>query len=256
MDLYVKKAVSKGFREICFLDHLTLTEPGDELSMTPDEVPLYFNAVQTLKWKYAGVIGIKAGLEIDFNPLHADLCRKISESFAFDAIGISLHFPGGIDIVSRRSVWSRGGEDSDHIYGLYLEYLDKMLDYNYFDIVCHLDLLKKFGGRPPRSFENDYNSIIEKIGRKKIAVEVNTSGYTYPAGEAFPSFDIIKKCFESGVEITIGSDAHNPDSIGQHYDDALPMVLEAGYRHISIFTQRKRSELLLPLDYGGEMTKG
>jgi histidinol-phosphatase (PHP family) len=256
MDVYVIKAVSKGFREICFLDHLTLTEPWDELSMTPDEVPLYFNAVQTLKWRYKGVISIKVGLEIDFNPSHVDMCRKISESYAFDLIGSSLHFPEGIDVVSRRSGWSKGEINPDYIYGIYLESLDKMLDYNYFDIVCHLDLVKKFGGKPSRSFENEFDSIIEKIGRKKLAVEVNTSGYSHPAGEVFPSFDIIKKCFESGVEITMGSDAHDPESIGQHYDDALPLVLQSGYRHISVFTQRKRFALSLPSDCGGEMTKG
>jgi histidinol-phosphatase (PHP family) len=256
MESYVKKAVSTGFREICFLDHLTLTEPGHELSMTPDEVPLYFNAVQALKWKYAGAISIKAGLEVDFNPLHVDMCRKISESFDFDVIGSSIHFPGGTDVVSRRSEWSKGEKDSDYIYGLYLEYLDKMLDYNYFDIVCHLDLVKKFGGKPSRSFQNEFDFIIEKIGRKKLAVEINTSGYTHPAKEAYPSFDIIKKCFRSGVDITIGSDAHAPESIGQYYDAVLPLILEAGYRQISVFTQREKSVFLLPAWGGNEMSEG
>lgn len=252
MEAYVRKAVSKGFNEICFLDHLTLTEPGHKLSMTPEEVPLYFNAVQMLKRRYTGVINIKAGLEIDFNPLHVDLLQKISESYAFDVIGSSLHFPGGIDVVSRKSEWSRGEKDSDYIYGLYLESLDKMLDHSYFDIVCHLDLVKKFGGNPSRSFENEFDSIIEKISRKKLAVEVNTSGYIHPAEEAYPSFDIIKKCCKSGVEITIGSDAHDPESIGQHYDTVLPLILRAGYRRISVFTQRKRSELPLPAVGGND----
>ncbi len=202
------------------------------------------------------MISIKAGLEIDFNPLHVDMCRKISESFAFDVIGSSLHFPGGRGVVSRRSEWSRGEKDSDYIYGLYLEYLDKMLDYNYFDIVCHLDLVKKFGGKPSRSFKNEFDFIIEKIGRKKLAVEINTSGYTHPAKEAYPSFDIIKKCFRSGVDITIGSDAHAPESIGQYYDAVLPLILEAGYRQISVFTQREKSVLLLSAWGGNEMSKG
>ena len=246
MEAYIKKAVSMGFQEICFLDHLTLCEPGNRLSMTPEEVPLYFNAVQTLKWRYIGVINIKAGLEIDFNPFHVDLLQKISESYAFDVIASSLHFPGGIDVVSRKSEWSRGEKDSDYIYSIYLESLYKMLDYSYFDIVCHIDLVKKFGGNPSRSFENEFDCIIEKIGRKKLTVEVNTSGYIHHAKEAYPSFDIIKKCCKSGIEISIGSDSHDPESIGQHYDTILPLVLQAGYRQISVFTKRKRSGLPLP----------
>lgn len=256
MEAYIKKAVSKGFKEICFLDHLTLTEPGRHLSMTPGEAPLYFNAVQNLKWRYDGVISIKAGLEIDFNPLHVDLCRKISESYAFDVIGSSLHFPAGTDVVSRRSEWSRGEKDSDYIYGIYLESLDKMLDYDYFDIICHLDLVKKFGGKPSRSFQNEFDSIIDKIGRKRLAVEINTSGYSHPAKEAYPSFDIIKKCFESGVEISLGSDAHDPEGIGRNYDIVLPLILEAGYRQLSVFTKRKRFGIALPSDGFDEMPKG
>ncbi|MBU1570610.1 MAG: histidinol-phosphatase HisJ family protein [Proteobacteria bacterium] len=250
MEAYIKKAVSMGFQEICFLDHLTLTEPGHEFSMTPEEVPLYFNAVQTLKKRYIGIINIKAGLEIDFNPFHVDLLKKISESYAFDVIGSSLHFPGGIDVVSRKSEWSRGEKDSDYIYGIYLESLDKMLDHSYFDIVCHLDLVKKFGGNPSRSFENEFNCIIEKISKKKLTVEVNTSGYIHSAKEAYPSFDIIKKCRKAGVEISIGSDAHDPESIGLHYDTVLPLILRAGYKQISVFTKRKRSGIPLPAGYG------
>ncbi len=256
MEAYIRKAVSMGFKEICFLDHLTLTEPGHMFSMTPEEVPLYFNAVQVLKRRYIGVINIKAGLEIDFNPSYVDLVRKISESYAFDVIGSSLHFPGGIDVVSRKSEWSRGEKDSDYIYALYLESLDKMLDYSYFDVVCHLDLVKKFGGNPSRSFENEFDCIIGRIGRKKLTVEVNTSGYSHPAKEAYPSFDIIKKCCKAGVEITIGSDAHDPESIGQYYDTVLPLILQAGYKQISVFTKRKRSGLPIPAGSGNDMSKG
>ncbi|MDP3283821.1 MAG: PHP domain-containing protein, partial [Desulfobacterales bacterium] len=68
MESYVKKAVSAGMTEICFLDHLTLGEPGNSLSMTPEEVPFYFQAVSHMKNRYKEAISIKAGLEIDFNP--------------------------------------------------------------------------------------------------------------------------------------------------------------------------------------------
>jgi|GEM_PF-25025 len=246
MESYVKKAVSAGFKEICFLDHLTLGEPGNRLSMVPEEVPFYFQAVTHIKNRYRETISIKAGLEIDFNPGYVDLFKSISESFSFDVIGAALHFPAGIDVVSRKSGWSDGENETDLIYGLYLEHLDKMLDYDYFDVVCHLDLVKKFGRMPSGSFEKDLDHIVGKIAKKNIAVEVNTSGYDYPAKEAFPSFYILKKCRKAGVGITIGSDAHDPESIGRHYDKALPLIRSAGYEHYCVFTERERSEVPLP----------
>ena len=256
MESYVKKAVSAGFKEICFLDHLTLGDPGNRLSMTPEEVPFYFQAVSHIKNSYRGEISIKVGLEIDFNPGYISLFNKISESFSFDVIGASLHFPAGIDVVSRKSGWSNGENETDLIYGLYLEYLDKMLDYDYFDVICHLDLVKKFGRWPSGDFEKDLDHIVEKIAKKNIAVEVNTSGYDYPAKEAFPSFNILRKCCKAGVGITIGSDAHDPGSIGRNYDRALPLIHSAGYGQVCIFTERERSEVPIPADYENNVLKG
>jgi len=240
MEAYIKKAVSAGFDEICFLDHLTLSEPGNKLSMAPSEVPLYFQAVQNLKNRYRHVISIKAGLEIDYHPEYIELIHSIVESFSFDVIGGSLHFPGGVDVVSHKSDWSKGEYETDHIYRLYFEYLDKMLDNDYFDFICHIDLMKKFGRNLPKCFEKEFDVIIQKIANKKLVVEVNTSGYSHPVNDAYPSFDILKKCFESGVEITIGSDAHDPENIGRHYEKVLPVVISAGYKHFCVFTERKR----------------
>jgi histidinol-phosphatase (PHP family) len=74
-------------------------------------------------------------------------------------------------------------------------------------------------------------------------VEVNTSGYNHPIQKPYPSLDIIRRCYEKGISITLGSDAHKPADVGQHYERALPMILSAGYRHLATFTKRKRSEI-------------
>ncbi|WP_435547722.1 histidinol-phosphatase [Desulfobacterium sp. N47] len=240
MEAYIKKAVLAGFDEICFLDHLTISEPGNRLSMALSEVPLYFQAVQNLKNRYRQVISIKTGLEIDYHPKYIKLIKDITESFSFDVIGSSLHFPGDVDVVSHKSDWSKGEHKTDHIYRLYFEYLDKMLDNDYFNFICHIDLMKKFGRDLPQCFEKEFDRLIKKIAIKNLVVEVNTSGYSHPANNAYPSFDILKKCFKSGIGITIGSDAHDPDDIGRNYEKVLPLVLSSGYKHVCGFTERKR----------------
>jgi histidinol-phosphatase (PHP family) len=243
MERYVQNAVNLGFREICFLDHLTIrkTEPG--LSMTPEEIPHYFYAVQILKKNYKKRISVKAGLEIDFNPNHADFCQKIVDTYAFDVIASSLHFPNGLDIVTRRSGWRYGENDTDAVYALYFEHLQKMLEYDYFDVICHIDLIKKFGRKPMRSFEIEYDNILEIIKDKGKTIEVNTSGYDHPARDIYPSLEVLKKCYKKGISITLGSDAHRPANVGRHYERVLPLLLSAGYRQLAIFTKRQRTEI-------------
>lgn len=250
MEAYVQRAVNIGLREICFLDHLTIRKPdssvlpvGPELSMSPGEVPFYFQAVQHLKQRYKGVITIKVGLEIDFNPAWINLIQDIVETYSFDVIGSSLHFLDDLNIVSSSSSWNHGKWDPDYIYALYLEQLAKMLDYNYFDLICHLDLIKKFGRKSLKSFDKEFNEIIFKIKNKNLIVEINTSGYNHPANEIYPCPDIIKKCRRTGIDVTLGSDAHTPESVGQHYDRALSLLIAAGYRQLTIFTRRTSSKV-------------
>jgi histidinol-phosphatase (PHP family) len=245
MEAYIRKAVESGLQDICFLDHLTMQPTADNLSMAPDEVSFYFQALQRFKQQYKGAINVKIGLEIDFNPDYVDFFQEITARYPFDIIGGSLHFPDGLNIVSRSSPWKQKGLDPDYVYDLYLENLKKMLDYNYYDVLCHLDLVKKFGWKSSRSLDKDFNEILSIIKNKNMTVEINTSGYNHPAREIYPSFDIIKNCREQGISITLGSDAHKPDNVGQHYDKALPLLIEAGYRHLAVFDRRKRSQVAI-----------
>ena len=243
MESYIRSAINLGMTEICFLDHLTIQESEKGLSMAPDEVSYYFQAIQLLKQQYKKAISVKAGLEIDFNPDYTDLFQEITGTYAFDLVASALHFPGGLNIVSGSSAWKHGENDTDYVYGLYYEQLEKMLDFSYFDVVCHMDLIKKFGRKPSRSFDKEVNEILFKIKRKNFCIEINTSGYNHPVREAYPSPDIIAKCHKLGINITLGSDAHTPADVGQHYDRALPLLLSSGYKHLTTFTKRMRSKV-------------
>jgi histidinol-phosphatase (PHP family) len=249
MERYIQSAIDLGLREICFLDHLTIQEEESGLSMTPEEVPYYFHAVQVLKQKYRNKISVKAGLEMDFNPAHIDFFQDIIRTFAFDVIAASLHFPGGLDIVTHGSSWRHGGEDVDDVYELYFNHLKKMLDYSYFDMICHIDLIKKFDGKPSRSFEKEFDEILSIIKDKNLTVEVNTSGYDHPVGDIYPSLEILKKCHELGVRITLGSDAHHPANVGRHYERVLPILLSVGYRRLATFKRRKCEEMPITVTY-------
>ena len=243
MERYIRSAADLGLGEICFLDHLTVQAAEKGLSMSLKEIFYYFQAVQVLKQKYRHTIPIKVGLEIDFNPDHTGLFQEIAGTYAFDVIATGLHFPGGIDVVSHRSSWCSGEKDTDYVYGLFFEQLEKMLDYTYFDVICHMDLIKKFDRKPSRSVDRAMDAILSKIKEKNLTVEVNTSGFNHPIQTPYPSLDIIRKCHEMGISITLGSDAHKPEDVGQHYERVLPMILSVGYRNLATFTKRRRSEI-------------
>ncbi len=246
MVAFIRQAVDRGFEEICFLDHLTITDSPRPMTMDVAEVPLYFQTVQRLKRSFSDRIAVRSGLEIEFNPRYTELFKQIVDDFAFDVIGSSIHQLDGIDIVS-------GPYDSDAAFPVpetlqrrYLDYLEMMLANEYFDIVCHLDLLKKFGAGSSPYFEDRLAGILSRATARNLTVEVNTGGFDHPAAEAYPSRNILTMLKNAGIAVTIGSDAHRPEEIGRHFGRAFEMIQAAGFRHLAVFAGRSRSEVPVP----------
>lgn len=246
MEQYVQSAIDAGLEEICFLDHLTLNKSGNHLSMEPGYVPFYYQSARQLAQMYKKHIRVKVGLEVDFDPKNADQVEDIIKPFAFDVIGGSVHFIENINIVSTKEKDKWQNKNIDDICARYLDNLDAMIDFNGIDIICHLDVFKKFGRRPLAVFDKKFDEILSKISYKNLTIELNTSGYNHAANEFYPDASLLKKCYEKNIHITIGSDAHHPESVAQYHDKAINLLLTTGYRHVSAFTRRTRYELILP----------
>jgi histidinol-phosphatase (PHP family) len=246
MEQYVRRAVEIGLTEICFLDHLTLHEKGRRLSMSPAELPFYYHAGRHLANQYKERIQVKVGLEVDILPDYIDQIKKIISPFAFDVIAGSVHFIEDINIVSTKENDPRREQAGmEYICDNYLKNLDDMIDADMVDMICHLDVVKKFGRRPAAHVDEKFDEILSKISYKKITLELNTSGYNHAASEFYPSTPLLSKCFKKGIHITLGSDAHMPSSVGQHYNEAIDLLLATGYRNVSAFTRQHRYELPL-----------
>jgi histidinol-phosphatase (PHP family) len=237
--------MAKGLTTICFLDHLTFQEAGRHHAMFLREVPMYVNAARRLARQYRDRISVRVGLEVDFSPEHVDRCIEVVNTFDLDVVGSSVHFLDGEDVVTRGSAWGRGEISADEVYPRYLGMLESMLDYDYFDMICHLDLPKKYNQRPSASAGKGFWDLLEKIRQKQRVVELNTSGWHYPVKEAFPSPELLGRCAQLRIPVVTGSDAHTPETVGRDFDRARDLLTVAGYRHLTGFSHRQRERVPL-----------
>lgn len=244
MNAYILSAIDKGLKEICFLDHF-IASRNPLSSMAINEVALYFQAIQHYKYAYQDKIKVKAGLEVDFIPSRVEMIKETIDRFAFDMIGSSVHFVNGHTVTAHGSAQDLSPADFDDLCLAYLDRLDLMLDHDYFDVICHLDVPKKFNQQSSHPFTEKYDEILSKISYKKVAVEVNTSGYNHPVNEIYPAEWILEKCLEKGIHLTLGSDSHHPDSVGQHFDQVLSLLSSIGYKSLAAFTGRRRCDISL-----------
>jgi len=127
----------------------------------------------------------------------------------------------------------------DEVYREYYRLLRSAAKTGLFDIIAHMDLVKKFGYRP----KSDLGPVIDETAAvfkaAGLAVEINTSGLRKPVAEVYPSADILRILSKNGVPITFGSDAHDPKDVGRDFDVAADMAREAGFREYVTYSRRK-----------------
>jgi histidinol-phosphatase (PHP family) len=83
--------------------------------------------------------------------------------------------------------------------------------------------------------------VLDRIAKAGMALEINTSGWRRPVGEAYPSPLILSLAREREIPLTFGSDAHAPDEVGYEFAKAVQLAREVGYTESLRFRQRQPS---------------
>lgn len=233
---YIKEAVRKGLGEIGFSDHYCFKE--EWWSMKFKDIPRMVERVSLLKGKYE--IPVKLGMEMDFLPGFEGRIRKLIETYPFDYVIGSVHFIGEWQFEDSKKIADYKKWDIDELYKVYFNLVQKAAESGLFDIIGHVDLIKKLGFRAKGDISDILRETAEVLKKNNVCIEINSSGLERACKEMYPSEKFLRICFDNGVPITLGSDAHKPEDVGNHFDRALELAKKVGYRKIAVFTKRKR----------------
>ena len=246
---YVKRALALGFTSYGFSEHL----PRPEKYRYPKEIgkPVrglatfleYRQEILKLKKKYEGKIEILYGVEIDYFPDQEDYIRDYLKRYEFDYCIGSVHFVRGLPIDCGKEHLEKVIKELGSLSNVYIEYyktIQKMLTMECFDIVGHLDVIKKYneGCDDPKVWKTILETleIIKKYG---AVLDVNTAEYDKPCKELYPSKIILKEAYKLDIDVTLGDDSHAPEQIGRHFDRAIKELKSAGYKEIIKFSKKK-----------------
>jgi len=141
---YVAKATRRKIDEIGFSDHVHYRKAAWSMNVT--DLHNYVNQINLLK--KASKISIKTGLEVDFVTSKMDRLMRMINKFYFDYLLGSAHFIGDWMIDDEKQIGEWRNRNVDHVYQQYFALVQEMAELGLFDIVGHLDLVKKFNFRP------------------------------------------------------------------------------------------------------------
>ena len=245
-EAYAARAVERGIEEIGFSDHCPMPVDYDtDWRMTRAEYPTYIEMVSRCR-KAFPKLSVKLGLEADYHPGTEEYVRDVIGAYDFDYVIGSIHFLGDWGFDNPNHVEKFDGKDIYKVYEQYYDLVGKLAATRMYDILGHPDVIKKFGHRPTRDYEPLELRALDAVARAGMAMDVNTSGLRRPAKEIYPSLRILKAARERGIDITFGSDAHDPKLVGESFSEAVAEVKKAGYTHFRRYTKRRFELVPLP----------
>lgn len=182
---------------------------------------------------------VRLGIEVDYLPGQEDAIRDALAGVPWDYVIGSVHFVDGRCIDCSPSItWPEA--DVDVIWERYYQLMAQAAASGLFDVISHPDLPKKFGHRPGRFPEAAFEEFLQKARAAGVAVEINTAGLRKPAQEIYPASALLRRMVQAGLDVHLGSDAHDPFEIGAGFERALQWARAAGVRRVVRWRHRRR----------------
>lgn len=231
-------ALAKGLKEICFTDHLDY-DPLEQMGCMAFDTAAY-NA----EYDHLDLPGltIRLGLEFGMTPDNMAQFKKDLQRRPFDFVLGSIHFVDDLDVYFEP--WWRGKT----VFQAEHRFLEATLEcvqlHDDFDVLAHLTYISKTHCHPaPRPLPYaEHREITDEILRilatKGKGLEMNSSGVDR-CGGFLPTADFFRRFKELGGEIvTIGSDTHRADRVGQYSFEACE-ILKDIFGYVCTFENRK-----------------
>ena len=98
----------------------------------------------------------------------------------------------------------------------------------------------------PAAHEPGIRRFLAAAAEHDVCIEVNTSGLSKGVYQVHPDPMIMDWAVEQGVKFTVGSDAHRPSSVGQHFERVLPLLRAKGCERVYYHRGGIREEAPLP----------
>ena len=233
-----RAAVAAGLKEICFTDHIDY-DPLGKMGVMAFDTDRYNGEYDNLE---VPGLKIRRGMEFGMDVHNREQFKRDLQRRPFDFILGSIHFVDDLDVYYQE-FWQ-----DKTVFQAERRYLETTLEcvklHDDFDVLAHLTYIAKARSHPaprPVPFE-EHRELIDEILRTLAAkgkgMEMNTSGVNR-CGDFLPAAEYFRRFKELGGEIiTVGSDAHSDDRVGEYSHRACE-ILKDIFGYVCTFEDRK-----------------
>ena len=232
----VRAAEAAGLKEICFTDHIDrIFEEHEPMLFSAEDYAKAYDSLNSDR------VLIRRGVEYGMRPRPEPQMDRDLAMREFDYVIGSVHFAEDLDVYFA-PFWE--GKTVEQAYRVYLQHVyDCLKTHDNFDVLGHLTYICKARANPTHELlrYEDHRELLDEILRllaaKGKGMEMNTSGVDR-CGGFLPTADFFRRFKELGGQIvTVGSDAHTADRVGQYSREACE-ILKDIFGYVCTFEKR------------------
>jgi HisJ family histidinol phosphate phosphatase len=237
---YAEQGIRAGLKGIIFTCHCPMPDGfWPTVRMADSEFDTYLEIVARASKAFEGRLDVRLGLESEFYPGMEPWIEKLHQRADFDFILGGLHWQ------AREYLGKFETGTIEAFRKCYFNHLAESAETGLYDCLAHPDLVKNYH---PDSWclaivKDSIAKALDRIAATGVAMELNTSGLNKSYSEMNPGLEMLRMMADRQIPIVLGSDAHRPHRVGEHFMTALSHLQEAGYDEVSYFLKRQRVNL-------------
>ena len=209
-----------------------------------------FADVANMKKEFYPKLNVYNGIELGQAIYNKPLAEKILSDYDYDFVLGSIH---NLENMEDFYYLDYTKFNVTELLTRYFDALIELCEWGNFDSLAHLTYpLRYIYGNYKINvdlckFSDKIENILKILVKKEKALEINTSGLGMEIHDFLPSVEVIKQFKKLGGKyITIGSDSHYKEKMGNFVNEGLDAIKECGFEFVTIY--EKRQPKLIKID--------
>jgi histidinol-phosphatase (PHP family) len=244
----VRYALEKELAGLTFTEHFD-THPTEWPGCVYDDAKIT-RELDALRTEFGDRLFIGKGIEVCYQPQRMNFILDHLARHEFDIVLLSVHWASDKPVHELRHF---AGMDVKTYLRKYLEAVRAATDHvarmqrqggQPFHVLGHLDFAKRYafghwGFDGPLDEPELVDDILTNCLEAGLIPEINTSTLRNGISAPMPGADVVERYAQLGGKcMSLGSDAHSPQYVGQDFDRALAIMRAAGIRELAVFRER------------------
>jgi len=173
-------------------------------------------------------------VEMDYHPDHEAPIAAFLDDADFDYAVGSVHDLDGVNVHYESHFADYSEATRRELVDRYFEKLVALADAELFEIAAHPDLVERNRHLRGLATDDHYERVADAFARSRTVPEINAGRLLGDYGEFHPAPAFLDTLADRGVDVTVGTDSHEPDAIAPRIDGIEAELAERGLEPVTI----------------------